>query len=170
MHLFSLALLLLGTSTFAADKYTSTYTDMEKDCENAFPEEEAAPGSDIPARCKGPAGNSIYEYYSGMDSYRSIELAGGGDPVSLHPGFSCDRVVYGKMMEWRLRNGKPFALIYRATCYAGAVNSNPHEAKDRIGEYLVVQPLSKTAPVAVLDVRTTPKANDAARKRAEEIR
>lgn len=170
MRTLFLAVLLLGSSAFAADTYTSVYTDMEKDCENAFPEEDAAPGSDIPARCKGPGGNSIYEYFSGMDSYRMIELASGSDPVALRPDISCNRVVYGKKMEWRLRNTSPIALIYRATCYVGTVTSNPHEAKDRTGEYLVVQPLSQAAPFATIDVRKTKNANEAARKKAEEIR
>jgi hypothetical protein len=171
MHLLSLALLILGTSTFAADKTTSTYTDMEKDCENAFPEEEAHPGSDIPARCKGPNGYAIYESYSARDTYRSIEIPGQSEPVRLFPGVACTRLVYARKMEWRLRNGKPFALIYRATCYADDdYAENPMIPGTLTGEYLVVQPLSKVAPLAVIDVRTTKNSNEAARKRAEEIR
>jgi len=166
-----LAALLLGPSTFAADKYTSVYTDMAKDCDNAFPEEDAPQGSDIPARCKGPDGYSIYESYSALDNFRHVERGGKEVTANLEPEASCSHASYGRMMEWRLRNGKPFALIYRVTCFKE--DAEPGQERlpaNRTGEYLVVQPLSKSAPFSTIDALHKKDANERAHKRAEEIR
>lgn len=171
MRSLLLAVLLLGPSAFAADTYTSVYTDMEKDCEDAFPEDEAAPGSDIPARCKGPDGFSIYESYSALDNFRHVERNGEAVTANLEPEASCSHGSYGRKMEWRLRNGKPFALIYRITCFKE--DSEPGQERlpaNRTGEYLVVQPLSKSAPFATLDALHKKDANERAHKRAEAIR
>ena len=70
--LFSL-FFLAASQAVAEGKITSFFTSMDSDCHDAFDPSEAGEGSDIPAVCKGPKKYSIYEYYSGDDSFRSIQ-------------------------------------------------------------------------------------------------
>jgi hypothetical protein len=69
-------------------------------------------------------------------------------------------------MEWRLRDGEPFALIYRITCSTSDAENTP---KNRTGEYLVVQPLSKGKSAIEIDVLRTKKANAAAHAQADAL-
>jgi hypothetical protein len=170
MRSLLLAALLLGPSTFAADKYTSTYTDMNKDCASAEPEDDEH-GGDAPMACKGPGGYSIVESYSAMDNFRHVERNGEAVTTNLEPEASCSHGSYGRMMEWRLRNGKPFALIYRITCFKDDIVSGTDKTPaNRTGEYLVVQPLSKSAPFSTIDALHKKDANERAHQRAEEIK
>jgi len=170
MRSLLLAALLLGPSTFAADKYASTYTDMDKDCTSAEPEDDEH-GGDTPMTCKGPGGYSIVESYSAMDNFRHVERNGEVVTTNLEPEASCSHGSYGRMMEWRLRNGKPFALIYRITCFKDDIVSGTDKTPaNRTGEYLVVQPLSKSAPFSTIDALHKKDANERAHQRAEEIK
>lgn len=170
MRSLLLAALLLGPSAFAADKYTSVYTDMDKDCSSDEPEDEEH-GGDVPMTCKGPDGYAIVESYSAMDNFRHIERNGEAVTTNLEPEASCSHGSYGRMMEWRLRNGKPFALIYRIACFKDDILSGMDRTPaNRTGEFLVVQPLSKSAPFATIDALHKKDANERAHKRAEAIR
>ena len=160
-------LLLLGSSAAVAEgKITSMFTSMDSDCKDAFDSSEAGEGSDIPQICKGPKKYSIYEYYGGDDSFRSIQRGKEDLTGTLWPKSACERGTYGQKMEWRLRDGEPFALIYRITCYGPDGDKTP---KNRTGEYLVIQPLAKGQPAIDIDVLHTKKANEVAHAQADAL-
>jgi hypothetical protein len=46
----------------ASPAFASTYTDLKKDCRDAFPKSDIEGGGDMPLLCKGPDGYSIYIY------------------------------------------------------------------------------------------------------------
>lgn len=161
--------LILAASTWAAPVHTSVYTDMDKDCENAVDESSVPQGSDIPQTCKGPAGWSVHESYSVFDTYRSL-FKGQEEFARLHPGSDvvCDRVGYAaRKVEWRLRDGRPLALIYRVSCHDGSDGTGTFSPSR--GEYLVVQPLRKGSPPVSFDTRRTKNPNEAARRRADAL-
>ncbi len=161
--------LILAASTWAAPVHTSVYTDMDKDCGDAVDESTVPRGSDIPQTCKGPEGWSLYESYSVFDTYRSV-MKGQEEFSTLHPGsdVECVRVGYAaRKVEWRLRDGRPIALIYRVSCYDES-DGTAHFSPVR-GEYLVVQPLRKRSPPAAFDTRRTKNPNEEARRRADAL-
>jgi hypothetical protein len=139
---------------------------MDSDCHDAFDESEAGEGSDIPAVCKGPRNYSIYEYYSGNDSFRSVQRGKEDITGTLSSNSPCEHATYGQKMEWRLRDGEPFALIYRITCYS---SDDERTVKNRTGEFLMVQPLQKGKPAIEIDVLRTKKANVVAHAEADAL-
>jgi hypothetical protein len=159
--------LILAVSTWAAPVHTSVYTDMDKDCEDAVDESSVPQGSDIPQTCKGPVGWSLHESYSVFDTYRSL-FQGETEIAVLRPGpdVACARVGYGaRKVEWRLRDGRPIALIYRVSCHDASDGSGTFSPVR--GEYLVMQPLRKGAPPVSLATRRTKNPNEEARRRAD---
>lgn len=90
-------------------KFTSVYTDLEKQCKNAF--KEVGEGQDMPLVCKGYGGYKISIGYSAMYSHLAAETLNGKNVIPLA---TAEGSNYGKKVEWRLANGKPFAVIVRA--------------------------------------------------------
>jgi len=162
--------LLLAAATWAAPVHTSAYTDLDKDCSDGIDESTVPEGSDIPQTCKGPGGWSLEETYSVFDTYR--HLAKGEERLALlqpGPGVACDRVGYPtRKVEWRLRDGRPIALILRIACHDGNTDGTGTFSPVR-AEYLVVQPLRKGAPAASIDTRRTKNPNEEARRRADAL-
>ncbi|MCY1014170.1 hypothetical protein [Pyxidicoccus sp. MSG2] len=125
-------------TTFEYTDLTTCARDAAKAREEAAEEE----GSDEPIRCAGPGGEySVYEYYSAYGIHRSIELKKGERTeftVQLLPtNKECPVARYGNKVEWQLKEGKPFAVIQRLTCYADK-GDGPGK---KLGEYLVLKGL-----------------------------
>jgi hypothetical protein len=89
-------------------KFSSVYTDLEKQCKNAF--KEVGEGQDMPLNCKGYGGYRISIGYSAMYSELVAETLNGKHVIPLA---TVEGSNYGKKIEWRLANGKPFAVILR---------------------------------------------------------
>lgn len=161
--------LCLAAFIGAAPVHTSTYTDLDKDCADAIDENSAPPGSDIPMTCKGPDGWAMIESYSLYDSYRHVTKAGVLDvQISTGEGADCPRASFpSKKVEWRLRNGRPIALIMRVSCHDA--HGENGEFSPAHGEYLVVQPLRKGAAAVVVNARRNGKANEEAQKKADAL-
>ena len=101
----------------SAPRFSSAYTNLTKcgsGLTKAEEKEAEEHGSDIPTRCKGLAGYDVYVYYSACTSEFSLEK--GEQRISL----ATQAVSWKqKVVEWRLANEKPFAIIMRAYDYAG---------------------------------------------------
>jgi hypothetical protein len=118
-------------------------------------------GSDIPTRCKGPGGYDIYIYYSACASF--ITAVKGDESISL----SMQAVNWKqKTVEWRLANGKPFAVIMRDYEYSG---DDLCTTDGKItGESLIVKGLMGYEHIdGTVDVKTTPNPNVKAREIAD---
>lgn len=144
--------------------FSSAYTALTK-CGSGMTKKEEkaaeAQGSDIPTRCKGPGGYSVYIYYSACSSNFSLEK--GEENISL----GMQAVDWKqKTVEWRLAKGKPFAIIMRVYEYAG----NDQCATDgRItGESLMVRGLKGYEHIdETVTVKGTPNPNLKARELAD---
>ena len=152
------ALAALAASTAAPAKgpaITSAYTDLNLDrCKQLERSEE---GDWSVWRCPGFAGVSIY-IESGDGRY-DID-AGTRDKDDLWSGPFDDIPA---RVEWRLRGGKPFALIYRLTI---ATPERPRTSR------LLVEMVGRgsTPGCRVADIPgATPGANELARQAAEKI-
>jgi len=109
--------LLLTESQQARTRFSSRYTALTK-CGSGLTKKEEKEaeehGSDIPTRCKGFGGYDVYIYYSACSSIISLDR---GDEVTPLATQAVDWKQ--KTVEWRMANGKPFAVIMRVFEYAG---------------------------------------------------
>lgn len=160
--------LLAGLALTAQAGITSSYTNTEKDCRFEESDSPEAEGKDLPKDCPGPGEYHLGESYSALGSSRYITqgIDGAMAPLSLDPG-DCPIAVFGKMLEWRMRDGSPFAVIQRATCM------EPNETSSgrgrTLGEWIVVRELHGSQRKVEIDALRTPKANAKARGIADKF-
>lgn len=109
--------LLVVTSGFALGwqpsppRFSSVYTDLNKQCKAAF--KSVGEGQDMPLVCKGYGGYRINIGYSAMYANLTAETLDGKNSIPLTmAGIGYD-MEKNRKIEWRLANGKPFAVILR---------------------------------------------------------
>ena len=143
--------------------FSSSYTPLTK-CGSGMTKQEEREaekhGSDIPSKCKGLAGYAVDISYSACSS--SFTLTRGDERISL----GMQAIDWPqKTVEWRLANGKPFAVIMRVYEYAG--NELCSTAGKIKSESLTVQGLKGYEQIeGSVDART-PNANIKARELAD---
>ena len=117
-------------------------------------------GSDIPSKCKGLAGYAVDISYSACSS--NFSLTRGEERISL----GMQAIDWPqKTVEWRLADGKPFAVIMRVYEYAG--NELCSTAGKIKSESLTVQGLKGYEQIeGSVDARTA-NANVKARELAD---
>lgn len=156
-----------GAGKASAPAFSSAYTDLNKDCRDAF--KEVGEGQDMPLRCKGYGGYYIYIYYSAWASHINAQMMGRDDvTISLamqELGYSDAK---GRKIEWRMADGKPFAVILRVSHYKELNDgNNPFDEKLKTGESLMVKGLKGYEHIdGSVDART-PDANVKARQLAD---
>ena len=152
--------------------FTSLYTDLKTECKAAF--KDVGEGQDMPLLCKGYGGYKVYIYYSAfaaqIDVIRPTKSELVNDPISLAMQ-ELDYDQEGRKIEWRLANGKPFAVILRVSNYkevAEAEGGNPLQPKYKTGESLLVKGLKGYDRIDfTVDTKTTPNPNAKARELAD---
>lgn len=115
--LASVAIGILAVSISAqgkkAPKFTSVYTNLKTSCKSF----DGSNGSDGYSICKGPGGYQVRIYYSASTTEIAAELKGKDD--NFHVATASVGFNWGNSkIEWRLANGKPFAVIMRIPTYA----------------------------------------------------
>jgi hypothetical protein len=144
-----LLLLLTGlaywpnSTTGQTPTFSSLYTDLKRDCRAAIKLKKGEDfDGDMPLRCKGYGGYEINIGYSAMSSQFSINRIGNRDEdvvVSTMQPLDYD---LKRKVEWRFRNGKPFAVIYRIDLTKGNSSDSLMWAKEnKTGESLVIKGL-----------------------------
>lgn len=143
--------------------FSSSYTPLTK-CGSGMTKKEEREaeknGSDIPSVCKGPDGYNVNIYYSACSSNFSITK--GEENISL----GMQAIDWPqKQAEWRLANGKPFAVIIRMYDYAG--NEQCSTAGKITNQFLVVKGLKGFEHIDETVKASTPNANVKAREIAD---
>lgn len=149
-----------------ASDFSSVYTDFSKDCKAAL--KNVGEGQDMPLKCKGYGGYEVFIDYSAMSAHLRIQSASGETVVSL-PAQPLD--YYSKRkLEWRLVQGKPFAVIIRVDRYkdeGGSIDVGYYDKQNKTGEYLRVVGLKGSEHIDdSIDARN-PNANAEARELAD---
>lgn len=174
----SIISLVLGISSQAshsksgATKFSSVYTDLNRDCKSALTrreEKEAeARGTDIPERCKGYGGYYVAIGYSAMASSINIYKQGSDDSIALGM-FPLNYIdEKGRKIEWRMADGKPFAIILRVAEYGEPTSSdNIYDPKLKTGESLIIRGLKGYEHIEAKIDAKTPSANAKAREIAD---
>lgn len=100
-----------GAAKNSAPKFSSVYTDLNKQCKAAF--KKVGEGQDMPLTCKGYGGYKIGIGYSAMYAHIAAETLDGKNVIQLATAQINYDQEKGRKIEWRLANGKPFAVILR---------------------------------------------------------
>ncbi|MEK7724132.1 MAG: hypothetical protein AAB336_07290 [Acidobacteriota bacterium] len=123
-------------------KMTSVYTNTQTDCKA----EEKSEGDEVPFICKEVGGFRLRIIPAGAQAETLEVVNKQGETVA-----SLGNVGYGytsskRMLEWRMANGKPFAVIIRIFTYdeqkALDAGDNPYLPKYKTGEKLLVRGLT----------------------------
>jgi len=102
---------LLGHAHAANEPpFSSKYTDLSKDCKWAFKEKELREGQDNSLSCRADG-----DYYLGFDfAANATGVWVSNTKADFHLGTFVIPSAAKRMIEWRMANNKPFAIIIRA--------------------------------------------------------
>lgn len=157
-HLFPIALTVFASAA-AAQENTSLYSDLDlKKCERlALYEDEGSGGEWL---CKGIKDFDVRVWEGDLRSFVGFGKEAPAQCAAMQTFGAFNSL--GPRVEWRLRDGKPFATILRWFTGGGADGENKQN-------WLVVTKLDgRTAcHIAYIDTRYT-DANEVARQRADE--
>lgn len=143
---------------------SSRYTALTK-CGSGMTRKEEreaeAQGSDIPTRCKGYGGYDVFISYSACTS--EIVALKGDERIPL----ATQAVDWKqKNVEWRVRSGKPFAIIMRVYQYSAGDPCAP--GRKITGESLIIKGLKGYENIdEMIDMKSTRNPNVKAREIAD---
>lgn len=163
------ALLAAGPPPRAASgatKFSSAYTDLKTQCR---PAAEGEPqGDDTPLRCAGYGGYEIVIDFSAASSHLRIQPAGGDTEARVDLAEQPLDYDARRKVEWRLADGKPFAVILRVEkSREGADPAERWRPENRAGEVLLVKGLAGYGRIDFEVDAKTPDANVKARELAD---
>jgi hypothetical protein len=157
-YLHSITVMGADSMTGGNANFSSVYTELNK-CNSDGGED----GGHVSVTCEGPAGYKIESY----DSARFLHFRVEGDNFSRDLAtqtFSFDSKK--RKAEWRLADGKPFALIVRFN--EVIVDEDTGDVKDGTGEFLRVKGLRGFEHIDfTVDARKKSNANEEARRLAD---
>jgi hypothetical protein len=149
-------------------KFTSVYTDLNKECKDAF--KTVGEGQDMPLRCKGYGGYYIYIYYSAWAAHVNAQMLKNEDvtiSLAMQPLSYSDEK--GRKIEWRMADGKPFAVILRVSNYkASGDGESPFQESLKTGESLLIKGLKGYEHIQGEVDAKAPDANVKARELADQ--
>ena len=144
-----------------ATRFTSVYTSLGAGCKIL----RGQGGTDDAKLCGGPGGYQVRVYSSAMTTEIAAELKGSDGNfhvASASLAFNESR----SRVEWRLANGKPFALIMRVPTYADRTDGEGGFGK-QTGDALAVVGLKGYESLTTSIDARTPGANVRAREAAD---
>jgi hypothetical protein len=150
-------------------KFSSLYTDLKTECKAAMKLEkgENAEGQDMPLKCKGYGGYEVRIDYSAASSSLRVQPLGDKSVQAITLGMQPMDYDQKRKIEWRLANGKPFAVIYRIVKSKTEQPEEMWRPENRGGEFLVIKGLKGSEQIDLELDATTPNANVKAREMAD---
>ncbi|MGC2235535.1 MAG: hypothetical protein WA584_05215 [Pyrinomonadaceae bacterium] len=133
-------------------KFSSQYSNLDKDCKTI----EGKNGTDDASDCKGVGGYRMHVWAAAAALYVATETPDKKDRIQLATqNFDFDQTK--STIEWRMANGKPFAVIMRVAFYSETVKEGEYFGK-KIGEQLIVVGLKGYEKI---DFKVDAKTSDA---------
>jgi hypothetical protein len=130
--LMTFAAISLAQTKQSSTRFTSVYTDLGRGCRVI----RGQGGTDDASVCRGVGGYQVRVFGAAAAMYISAELKGSDERftlATLDTSFNETKT----RLEWRLANGKPFAVILRVPKYGDSTPENPYFGKV-IGQHLVI--------------------------------
>lgn len=148
-----------------ATKFSSVYTDLKTQCKSIT--EAEMEGEDTPLRCKGYGGYEINIDFSATSSHLTVQPKGHNED-SINLGMQSLDYDSTHKVEWRLANGKPFAVIIRVDNPKDNLDaSEMWRPENKAGESLLVRGLKGHEKIDFEVDAKTPNANEKARVLAD---
>jgi hypothetical protein len=150
------------------NRFSSVYTNLKTECRPAFKQKRGEEnGQDMPLRCKGFGGYEIRIDYSAASSSLRVQTLGDKTGEAINLGMQPLAYDQTRKIEWRLANGKPFAVIYRVDKSKSDQPEEMWAPENKTGEALTVKGLKGHEDISFeLDAKT-PDANLKAREMAD---
>lgn len=149
-----------------AAKFSSAYTDLKTQCEEVSHDEPQ--GDDTPLRCKGFGGYEIWIGFSAASSHLNVQRKGDRDDDSIVLATQAIHYDSNHKIEWRLADGKPFAVIFRVDRPKDGLDaSEMWRPENKAGESLLVKGLKGHGRIDFEVDAKTPNANERARELAD---
>jgi hypothetical protein len=159
-YLFSISINGLPNET---TQFSSAYTDLATQCKNPAPDSNE--GQHVSHFCKGYGGYFIHIFDTATTLQINLESSDRSVSIPL-ASQSLAYVQRGRKIEWRMANGKPFAVIVRVFKYKDG-GEFPFQGKP-IGEVLLVKGLPGYEQIDnEVDARANANANEKARELAD---
>lgn len=161
--LITIALLIFAfAAAVSAQKkpvFTSAYTSLGKGCKVL----KGGEGQDDAKLCPGVGGYQVRVYSSATMTHLTAEKKGSDESTPLvNAGLDWNESKV--RLEWRLANGRPFAVIIRIPKYE---NRDGEGVGKRVGEDLFVSGIGKWEFINEAIDAKTPNANAKARAAAD---
>lgn len=148
--------------TPAATKFSSRYTNLDKDCKTL----RGGDSQDDAYDCKGVGGYRMYVGSSAAALSISVTTPVTEDPIQIAmQDFDWDQTKI--KVEWRLADGKPFAVIIRTFKYSGDKANDYDYWGKKTGEELRIVGLKGFENIDFTVDAKTPDANVKARELAD---
>jgi hypothetical protein len=141
--LFGALVLLPAIPGFGqANKFSSLYTNLKTECRAAFKQKRGEEnGQDMPLRCKGFGGYEVRIDYSAASANLRVQPLGKQSDDSISLGMQPIDYDQTRKVEWRLANGKPFAIIYRIVKSKTDQPEEMWQPQNLAGEFLKIKGL-----------------------------
>lgn len=163
-YLFSIQ--VVGANPFDEDfrpdqnaYFSSKYTNLDSDCTSEGGEE----GGHVLTTCNNVSGYYISYFDSAANLHFSVQTFGDEDHVNL-ASQPLSYETKNRKIEWRLANGRPFAVIMRINTFETGDDGIPGKIT---GEYLIVKGIGKFGKIDFEVDAKTSNANEEARKLAD---
>lgn len=149
-----------------ATKFSSAYTDLKTECKEVSQGEPQ--GDDTPLRCRGFGGYEIWIGFSAASSHLNVQRKGDRDEDSIVLATQSLHYDSNHKIEWRLADGKPFAVILRVDKPKDGLDpSEMWRPENKAGESLLVKGLKGHERIDFEVDAKTPNANERARELAD---
>ncbi len=142
-------------------KFSSAYSNLDKDCKTI----KGGEGTDEASDCRGAGGYRIHVGAAAAALFITAQTPDKKDYIPLATqNFDFDEK--NTKIEWRIANGKPFAVILRVGVYAEPTGVGEYFGK-KTGEKLIVKGLKGFENIDFEVDAKTPNANVKARELAD---
>jgi hypothetical protein len=151
-----------------ANKFSSAYTTLKTECRAAFRQKRGEEnGQDMPLKCKGFGGYEVRIDYSAASANLRVQRLGNQSDDSVSLGRQPIDYDQTRKVEWRLANGKPFAIIYRIVKSKTDQPEEMWQPQNLAGEFLKIKGLKGYEGIDLEIDAATPNANVKAREMAD---
>lgn len=125
-----------------ATRFTSLYTDLKTQCKAAIRLKRGEElQSDMPLRCSGYGGYEVRIDYSAASSHLRVQPVRVNSDEAINLAMQPINYDRTHRIEWRLANGKPFAVIFRIDKSKSDQPEDIWSPENKIGEALVIKGL-----------------------------
>lgn len=158
-----------GEANTQTRRFSSLYTELKTQCKPAIKlrRGEEPQGDDMPLKCSGYGGYEVRIDYSAASSSLRVQRVRGNSDEAINLAMQPLNYDQTHKIEWRLANGKPFAVILRIDKSKSDQPEEMWAPENKTGEALLIKGLKGFEHIDFEIDAKTPEANLKAREMAD---